>query len=116
MTIRDRLEIWFNAEKPITGAYKTQDKGEQNEEELSREGDGGGGGSLPDGKDGPTEDTEHRRMKDRISDNESRSTENRRRIIRIDERTAFIARIVFALFITMLSSIAVGLLFAFLGL
>jgi len=116
MAIRDRLEIWFNAEKPITGAYKAQDKVEEREEELTREAEGGGGESLPDGTEGPTDDTENRRMRNRISDNESRSTENRRRIIRIDERTAFIARIVFALFITFLGSVAVGLLFAILGL
>jgi len=116
MGLRERWEIWFNAEEPITGAYKLSDEGEQKDETLTRGGQHGGGGSLPEDTDGPIDDTEHRRMRDRISENESRSTENRRRVIRIDERTAFIARIVFALFVTFIVSVGVGLLLAFLGL
>lgn len=55
-------------------------------------------------------------MEKQVNDNTAMTHENRKRIVRIDERTAFIARIIFALFIGFLVALAGGLTVALLPL
>ena len=49
----------------------------------------------------------------RIYENRRMIWENRKRLVRIDERTAFIARIIFVLFIALIVSIGSGLVVAY---
>jgi len=75
-----------------------------------------GGGDIEDGKmeegnpkDDDTDSRRLERLESKADNNTTRAIENRKRIVRIDERTAYIARIVFALFISFVASVGAGL-------
>jgi len=93
MGVVGRYKMYFLPEKSEEGvddrtAFKTAG------DTISQQSDGGGRG-------------------ERVDNNTKMIYENRNRIVRIDERTAFIARIVFTLLITFVVSVGAGLLIAF---
>lgn len=53
-------------------------------------------------------------LEEQVDQNTGMTHENRYRIVRIDERTAFIAKIVFVLFLGFLASVAAGIVVALL--
>ena len=96
---RNRVKVWF---------FQT-DLGEDDKEDKFSSYDSyrEKGNEMSDGRDDGRSG-----MEKQVNDNTAMTHENRKRIVRIDERTAFIARIIFALFIGFLVSLGAGLTIA----
>lgn len=70
-----------------------------------------GSDNLPQGED--QDDVEKRENASQMAvDNRGLIYENRQRLVRVDERTAFIAKIVFGLFLAFVGAVGAGLLLA----
>lgn len=100
----DKCRVWFTstADKDIL---------EEELEELRLD----QYGSLLRSGEEPTEmaDPEHEFIREEVRNNRRMINEVRVRVSRVDERTSFIAKIVFGVFIAMLVSIGGGLILAF---
>lgn len=81
------------------------DEQAEKERERKKRRDGGdllrGSGSSGNSGDG----TSTRRMRDDINSNEQMAKENRRMLVRIDERTAWIARLIVGVFMAIIGGI-----------
>lgn len=93
MEVVERYKMYFLPEESVEGS-EDRTVFQRAGDRISQSSDGGSRG-------------------ERVDNNRAMIYENRNRIVRIDERTAFIARIVFTLLVTFVVSVGAGLLIAF---
>ena len=105
--LRARWQIWFHTTNPEV--LVEDDKPDSFKDKIDRESEiVTRGGEDQSGKTSRVQKT-----KELADDNRSLIYENRQRLARVDERTAFIAKLVFGLFIAFLGATGAGLLVAF---
>lgn len=127
MNLRERCKLWFfsSAENNILdGDEEYADKGFEPDTENNHASMTGGGEDVIDdheetlmrgGEDkGEKKDNPSDFIKEEIRTNRKMIYETRNWIGRIDERTAFIARIVFAMFVSFIVAVAAGVLLSLL--
>lgn len=104
LPLKERVKIWFWPANVTSDEYKSELERDKVETPLKdRE-----GGQMDDSAG----EQSNSKIDNRVSKNTEMTHENRHRIIRIDERTAFIAKIIFALFIAFVVAVGAGMFLA----